>query len=530
MSSLVAVERRPAASRWFEGRVGQVDWLIVGLLVAARVVLEVIQISRPGLQNDEVLFVNAATLGIPHLFLQYQLLGIPVMVFPYIGALKSWVYAPIFLVFGESPMSIRLPAELITTAGLVLLYPAVRSLVNRPVALLTFALLCFDGSLFWLTRDDVGPSALEFFLKCAGIYCACRLSRTGRLRWLALLVLTLALGVFNKLNFIWVVNAVAVVSIGPLLASRARLRRRPAAPAIWIGGVAVLYAAFGTYYLTQHIGLINAAHHHGPVLSHTWPRWLSGTEALLSGSWFYDYALGAMSPRTVVAGVIGALFAVGGLAAFLSKRWGNLAVASMALITVLITVQMLVTYAATAGWHYISIYPVVFVVASYGAWTLARAARLSWRRAAVVVTAMAVAVVACDGVLMVRYFHRLNREPRFAAWSPAIYRLSDYLRRQPGTVIAVDWGIQPPLFALDPNPRWHVYFGFADNSNTPLPQAIDAVAGVPGRKLIVSYTPQKQLNPGVDANLAAGERRHLRRLTTIRGDSGTPVYDVYLYH
>ncbi len=529
MSSL-AVQRRPAALIVRARELGQRDLLIVGLLVAVRIILSLIQISRPGLQNDEVLFVNAATLGIPHVFIEHQVLGIPVMVFPYIGALKSWVYIPIFSVFGESAMSIRLPAELITTAGLVLLYPALRALVNRPVALLTFALLCFDNSLFWLTRDDVGPSALEFFLKCAGIFCAYRLSQTQRLRWLALLVVALALGVFNKLNFIWIVNAVALVSIGPLLASRTQLRRRPAAAVIWVGGLAVIYAAFGTYYLYQHVGLINSSHHHGNLLSHTWPRWVSGTEALLSGSWFYSYALAGMAPRLVVAYVLFALFIVGGLASLLSRRWANSAVASMALITVLTSVQMLVTYAATAGWHYIAIYPFVMVVCSYGVWTVARAVRLSWRGAAVVVAAAAIAFLAYDGVLMAKYFRQLNREPKNSAWSPAIYRLSTYLRRQPGTVIAVDWGIQPSLFALDPNARWHDYaFGFVNSSPASLSTAAATIARVPGRKLIVSYVPQKEEFPGVDANLAVAERGHLQRLTGIRGDTGVPVYIVYAY-
>jgi 4-amino-4-deoxy-L-arabinose transferase-like glycosyltransferase len=531
MSSLATPERRPASPVARARGLAHADWLIVGILITARILLGLLQISRPGLQNDEVLFVNAATLRVPGDFLQYQVLGIPVMVFPYIGALKSWLYVPIFGLFGESPMSIRLPAELITTAGLVLLYPAVRTLVNRPVALLSLALLCFDNSLFWLTRDDVGPSALEFFLKCAGLFCAARLSRSGRLRWLALLVLTLGLGVFNKLNFIWVVNAVALVSIGPLLASRARLRRRPAAAVLWIGGLAVIYAAFGTYYFSQHIGLINAAQHHGPVLSHTWPRWVAGTEELLSGSWFYSYALAGMAPRLVVAYALFALFIVGAIASLLPGRRPSSPVATIALITVLVTLQMLVTYEATAGWHYISIYPFIFITCSYGVWWLTQSIRLSRRNGMVLVTAVAVAFVAYNGVLMAKYFDQLRREPRSSAWSPAIYRLSDYLRRQPGTVIAVDWGIQPSLFALDPNRRWvNDAFGFNRSAPAQLHQTAAWLAGVPGRKLIVSYTPQDETFPHVDANLAVAERGHLHRLTTIRDAAGAPVYYVYAYH
>lgn len=512
-------------------RFGISDWVVVGVLIAARIALGLIRLSLPGLQNDEVLFVNAATLGVPHMFLQDQVLGVPILVFPYIGALKSWVYIPIFATFGESAMSIRLPAELITTAGLALLYPALQSLVNRPVALLALALLCFDNSLFWLTRDDVGPSALEFSLKCAGVFFAYRLAGTGRLRWLTLLVLVLALGVFNKLNFIWVVNAVALVSIGLMLARHAQLRGKLVGYMVWVAGLAVIYAEFGAYYFTQHIGLINASRHQSSVLSHTWPRWLAGTKALLSGTWFYSYALSGMAPRLVVAYALMALFMIGAVASLLPGRTRNSPLAMMALISLLITAQMLVTYDATAGWHYIASYPFIIVVACYGMWALGQLLRLPWRAAAVLLAAAAVAFLAYDGLLTVRYFQQLNREPKFSAWSPAIYRLSDYLRRQSGTVIAVDWGIQPSLFALNPNPRWHDYaFAFDSTSPAKLRLAKAGIAATRGRKLIVSYTPREEVTPHVDANLAVAERGHLRRLTTIRGDSGIPVYTVYAYH
>src|SRR6185436_13564341 len=54
-------------------------------------------IERPGVEYDEVLFVNAALGG--HWanggFVARRLFGVPTMVMPYSGALKSWLYAPI---------------------------------------------------------------------------------------------------------------------------------------------------------------------------------------------------------------------------------------------------------------------------------------------------------------------------------------------------------------------------------------------------------------------------------------------------
>ena len=75
-------------------RQGVVAALAVVLL--ARLFLSLQMIGRPGLQYDETLFVNAATLRIPGFFLLHQFLGIPLSVYPYIGALKSWIYSPLF--------------------------------------------------------------------------------------------------------------------------------------------------------------------------------------------------------------------------------------------------------------------------------------------------------------------------------------------------------------------------------------------------------------------------------------------------
>lgn len=78
-------------------------------------------LSRPGLEMDEVNFVDASLGGYGHqIFVSERLLGIPLLVIPYIGTLKAAVFAPIFAVFGVSVATVRLPAIAISAASLVL--------------------------------------------------------------------------------------------------------------------------------------------------------------------------------------------------------------------------------------------------------------------------------------------------------------------------------------------------------------------------------------------------------------------------
>jgi hypothetical protein len=504
--------------------------MVVWSLVVLRVAVSVYRISRPGLQADETLFVNAATLRLPGEFIQSQLGGIPILVSPYIGALKSWLYAPIFSLFGASALTIRLPVVLIASAGQPLIYMAVRDLVNRPVALLSVTLLAFDNSVFWLTRDDVGPSAIEFFLKCAALLCCARVARDRGARWVGLLLVVLAAGVFNKLNFIWTANAAVVVSLLVAVRYRRSLGTYRRLVATWVGGLVVIYGAFAAYYLGAHISSLNTPPRHGSLLSFTWPLYEQGTKQILSGTWFLDYALTPTNPHMVVVAALVALFAFGAVAGLLPARARTFPVVCLALVTVLTGAQILLTTQATAGWHYIAIYPFVMIVVAYGAWSLARLFLPSAVGVTVAVIAIGLAALTYDGVLMGRYFRALRAEPRFSAWTPAIYDLSRYVRRVKGAVFVVDWGIYDPLLALDPSRRYlDDEFSFVNSSPAALDVASGQIAAVPGPKVLVTHANGKLVFPTVNANLLKAEAGHLRLVHTVRGVDGKPVYLLYRY-
>jgi hypothetical protein len=91
-------------------------------------------INYPGLHYDELAFANAALGGIDNTFIVERIGNIPVYICTYIGALKAYLYYPIFSWFGISAMSIRLPMILLTATSMLVLFYAVNAAFSRKTA------------------------------------------------------------------------------------------------------------------------------------------------------------------------------------------------------------------------------------------------------------------------------------------------------------------------------------------------------------------------------------------------------------
>ena len=74
------------------------------------------------LSYDESLFINAAISKDPITFIDKHWRGFPIMNMDYIGALKSWLYIPIFKIFGVNLLSIRLPMVFLMYFNFYLIY------------------------------------------------------------------------------------------------------------------------------------------------------------------------------------------------------------------------------------------------------------------------------------------------------------------------------------------------------------------------------------------------------------------------
>jgi 4-amino-4-deoxy-L-arabinose transferase-like glycosyltransferase len=193
-------------------------------------------LSDPGLQYDELLFVNAA-LGNAHAyhgFITSEAFGVPTMLMPYIGALKAYLYTPIFAVFGVSVDSIRIPAVLLSAVALLLAVLLVRRLLGLWPAVALAVLLATDPVYGAVSRADWGPIVLSAVLRMVALLCYFGFLRRKSVLYLWLLVAVLALGVYNKIDYGWFIAGLCIAAVvvhhGELLEMVSRRRSAVLSP------------------------------------------------------------------------------------------------------------------------------------------------------------------------------------------------------------------------------------------------------------------------------------------------------------
>jgi 4-amino-4-deoxy-L-arabinose transferase-like glycosyltransferase len=115
-------------------------------------------LTLPGLQYDETNFANAAMGKRDALFCFWEpkifAKKLPLMIMPYIGAVKSALYAPIFKVFGESATTVRLPVVLIGLCTLLISYALFRRMFDRKIAVISLFLFATDPTFIFGNKLD----------------------------------------------------------------------------------------------------------------------------------------------------------------------------------------------------------------------------------------------------------------------------------------------------------------------------------------------------------------------------------------
>jgi 4-amino-4-deoxy-L-arabinose transferase-like glycosyltransferase len=408
-------------------------------------------IDLPGLQYDEILFVNAAT-GEPTngLFVR-RILGVPVMVMPYMGALKAYLYYPVFKVFGVSPATCRWPIIILSLVTLGLIYGVARSSFGRVTSALLVLVVAVDPTFIYTTKLDVGPTALMLLLKLAALFFALRTVTTGSPRHLWGMSAACALGMFDKLNFIWFIIALGfacgLLFRRELAAARRRNPRGFLVPLIGLG----LFTLAACLRLVIPQFLASQADEHRISLLARIPYVLRLYAETMDGRWMYFRVTHReLTAQTVtnylVAGALLALCAAGAVAV---RRAGGVTrlplrsriLASYLLIFLMIGLQVWLTKHAWGAHHVMVLYPFQYFIA-FGA-----VASLAGLRGTVVAAAL---FVASSLNADARYARAFQPDAEFEPqWSPVVYQLVTYLNHRPvDRIISVDWGIHNQVFAL----------------------------------------------------------------------------------
>lgn len=406
-------------------------------------------IDLPGLQYDEILFVNAAT-GEPtngH-FVRKRILGVPVMLMPYMGALKAYLYYPVFKVFGVSPATIRWPVIILSLVTLGLIYGVARSSFARLTSALLVLVVAVDPTFIYTTKIDVGPTALMMLLKLAALLFALRTVTSGSPRHLWGMSAACALGIFDKLNFIWFTIALGIACgllfRRELAAAGRRDPRGFLVPLIGLGLFTV--AACLSLVIPQFL-----ASQADVSLLDRIPYVLRLYAETMDGRWMYfrvtKRALTAVGVTNyLVAGALLALCAAGVAAARRAGGVTRLPLKSRILgchllIFLMIGLEVWLTKRAWGAHHVMMLYPFQYFIA-FGA-----VASLAGLGGTVVAAGLFVGSSHIVDATYARAFQPTAEfEPQY---SPVIYELIDYLNhRTVDRIISVDWGIHNQVFAL----------------------------------------------------------------------------------
>ena len=435
------------------------DWLPRLLLLAAGAYFVVMAgrwIASPGLQYDEVLFVNAAT-GEPTngLFVAKRIFGLPVMLMGYIGALKAYLYYPVFQVFGVSPETVRWPVILASLATLALTYLVARFTFDRLVSALLVLVMSADPTFMYLTKLDYGPVALMMVLKVSALFFGLRAVSTGSPRYLWGMGTACALGLFDKLNFIWFLLSL-VAAGGALFQAELRAMWRrdrlglvlPLSLLLILTGLATVFLVIPRLAESQE-----AASPVGPLER---LRYVADLYAsTMSGEYLYllvtkrPVSADSMMNPVVALGFVGLALAslraarrAGGARRMLFRD--RVLLFHLA-IFLLIALQLLITKKAWGPHHIMMLYPFQLFV------TFGAAVGLAGTWGALSVAGVLVASGLHVGAAYQQGFRPTAEfEPQ---WSPVVYELVDYLNRHPADrIVSVDWGTHNQIWALG-NPR-----------------------------------------------------------------------------
>jgi 4-amino-4-deoxy-L-arabinose transferase-like glycosyltransferase len=507
-------------------------------------------LARLGIQNDEALFAN----GIykPYAVAYIYNVGhsrLPLMLMSYLGTLKSWIYRPIFQVFGAGIEAMRAPMLLAGTASVWLFYLLLRRLAGTRAALIGCGLLAADSLYLLTVCFDWGPVALQHLLLVSGFYCLLRFYQERRSAWLAAGCFLLGLEMWDKALAAWMLGGLGIAALVVI--------PRQILGLFTVRRAAVACAAFALGALP--LILYNAANQGATFRSNT--SWdtsdLAGKARLLRGTAEGGALFGWLNledwqtteprqPRSAIELASAKISALGGhvrhgllfygfllalLLAPLARGNAMRAILFGLLAMAIAWAQMAVTANAGGSVHHaILIWPLPQMVMAI---SFASASR-RMGAAGIPAIASVVAVIMISGLLVTNeYYSLIVRNGGSQNWTEAIFGLADYLKgTSPGNVYCVDWGMTDSLRLLS-------------RGKLPLRVGTDPITkpelNVPDRELLgrmisspanlfVNHTKDFEFFKGVNDKLVkfaaeAGYRREI--LSVISDRNGRRVYEVY---
>ena len=512
-------------------------------------------IHYPGLQNDEVLFAAPLYHPADAVFcIQILKHEIPVMDMSYIGALKTWLYAPILKVFPPSYFSIRVPVLIFGSLTVGIFYHCLKIAHGRRAAWIGGMLLATDTMFLMTTCFDWGPVALQHFLTVLGATLV--IGHRGRLLPLAFGFLCFGLAAWNKALFVWIFTGLV---IGAVLVFPDALKRALNWKTAGVSALSFLIGAFPliAYNVTENFPTFHAASSFSTAALYPKALFVDGT---WQGRDLFGYMVNeddAPNPHGPGGLLDKASFAVraragehranglnwAGLAALAlllpSMWWTGARRPALFCLVVLVVAwfQMAITQGAGGSAHHVvllwpfphALVAVLFAEASQ------RLAGAGWVKIANwLLGIVMLALIGSNLLLTNQYLYQFARNGAAGSWSDAVYPLArdvDLWNSQAhGSSVAIlDWGIATSLAVIDQGRvplNWASDPFKAADDRQSSPQPDPALLRDPGT-LWLGHADGYEQFPGVNARVrefatAAGLKQV--RLRTYSDTNGRPIF------
>jgi 4-amino-4-deoxy-L-arabinose transferase-like glycosyltransferase len=439
-------------------------------------------LDMPGLQYDEALFTNAAFGNVDGSYVAWELplfgKQTPIMLMSYIGALKAYIYAPIFALFGANPIAFRLPVVLFGLITLLLTFLVVRRMLGLAAAIISTLLLAADPNFIYANKLDWGPVSLMFLLQMASLYCLYRWLTDDRLRFLVLGGFLLGLGLYNKVVFIWFL---AALLLSLFLFYRKRLKEKitPSTAGSFIMALLLGCLPLIVYNLSTNMGSLAGR----AGFARNWPDLLSREATIfkvtLDGSALYnvvnlaDPAHDALYSKLSVHGFADELIntlasthwdqntllplylaITGGLLLILFV-WKKLdrrrEIGFLLTMLFLMVFFILLTPEATGAHHAIAIFPIphILIGAAIAALGGLAAAAFSKIPKGLIIAPCILPLLFSQVTTDARYLQSFQTIGGVRYWTDAIYNLAEFAKKHPQkTFFLMDWGLGNQLLLL----------------------------------------------------------------------------------
>ncbi len=454
--------------------------LLVGVVLLA---LQLTFLTGPGIEEDEALFVGPFVDKAPSLY-EWHLghFRIPVMTMDYIGALKSWLYWPIFRLWSPNVWSMRLPVCLLTVATLLLFADVVRRAAGNRVALAAAVFLATDAVFVLINVFDM-TVCLLLLGTVAFLNLLQRFDASGKRSFLGAAFLVLGLALWYKAVFIFplVAMMLALAVAYPRQVWRSFTLRNMAIAALGIAAGAAPLIAFnwerrgatvqasGALPSVPALEKLVMLQHtlDGRAFEHYMFRSTFAEKIPLIGApigelvlrWYRESHFGpgsALLPALVLAFVGLPFLRRSAVFPALVFSWVAMAAAYGA---------MFVFRDAGSGPHHtVLLYPAPHFIVAASAAAAAEHSLRGKQRAAFL--AFCIVFVASNAWLLSRYAHAARSNGFSAYWSDGVERLADVLGHQNLPVAVLDWGIHngvqihshDTVAFADPAPRENVLY------------------------------------------------------------------------